>query len=225
MNKKTTGILAGAAGAALLLGGGTFALWSDSSSVSPNTIVTGNLDIEAACAPVLAEVPEIRAAAAECSTAEWFDTSGDRNDSPHPIVIGAAEGSWRAVPGDEATGYYYFAGALEGDNLVATLGATVTTPAEVVANHTVTHVVEYFDGTTWNPVLAPAQFRSVDNTANAALPTLPKELEDANIRVVVTVTVGSATGSAAPGAGGNVGTQAELAVDGFVVNLTQVRAA
>ena len=33
MQKKTTGVLAGVAGAALLMGGTTFALWSDSAEI------------------------------------------------------------------------------------------------------------------------------------------------------------------------------------------------
>lgn len=46
MKKKTTGIIAGAAGAALLMGGSTFALWSDSVDVPDSTITSGNLAVE-----------------------------------------------------------------------------------------------------------------------------------------------------------------------------------
>ncbi|WP_410602946.1 TasA family protein, partial [Bacillus sp. SIMBA_008] len=47
MNKKLTGIVAGAAGAALLLSGGTYALWYDSAEAPGGTITAGNLDVAA----------------------------------------------------------------------------------------------------------------------------------------------------------------------------------
>ena len=69
MNKKTTGILAGTAGAALLIGGGTFALWNDAANVGGGTITTGNLDIQ-----------EIEGGWS------WVDLSEDRSDAGHEIA-------------------------------------------------------------------------------------------------------------------------------------------
>ncbi|PWD50942.1 hypothetical protein C8046_10040 [Serinibacter arcticus] len=170
MNKKTTGILAGTAGAALLIGGGTFALWSDSADVAGGTITTGNLDI-----------------AAIADETEWVDASADRLDKGH--VIDVAE--WKAVPGDVATGEFYFSAALEGDNLVADLTSTVADAS--AAWYTVESVASYTtDGTTWVPFAGDVQsFTSEDNVNNVpALPELPAAVgTDANVKVTVKVTV------------------------------------
>jgi len=99
MKNRTKGVIAGAAGVALLAGGTTFALWSDSASVAGGVITNGNLDV----APV--------------GTPAWQDVSEDRTDGPHAIDIA----TWRMVPGDVAQGTYGFQVALEGDNLVAEL--------------------------------------------------------------------------------------------------------
>ena len=51
MNNKTKGLVAGLAGAAVLAGGSTFALWSDSDSVDGGAITAGNLDVAAIGTP------------------------------------------------------------------------------------------------------------------------------------------------------------------------------
>lgn len=112
MNNKTKGIAAGAAGVALLLGGTTFALWSDSEEIPGGVITSGNLDV-AAC------------------SADWFDISADRtalagHDDTTPITgITTAHAidiaTWRMVPEDEIEGNLGIQVALEGDNLVAQL--------------------------------------------------------------------------------------------------------
>lgn len=98
MNKKLTGIVAGAAGAALLLGGSTYALWSDDADVDGGTITAGNLDVE-----VVDDA--------------WQDVSDDRSDSPHDIDLA----TFKIVPGDTIRGSYGFDLGLEGDNMVAQL--------------------------------------------------------------------------------------------------------
>jgi|SRR5690625_1173267 len=99
MQKKTKGLVAGAAGVALMLSGTTLALWSDSASVDGATISSGNLAITAA-------------------SSSWKDTSPDRTDSPHGIELS----EFKMIPKDEITGTYSLTASLEGENMVAKLG-------------------------------------------------------------------------------------------------------
>lgn len=99
MQKKTTGLIAGVAGAALLMGGTTFALWSDSADAPGGQITAGNLDVALVGDPA------------------WQDVSADRTDNPHPIDLS----TFRIVPGDTIEGSYAVDLALEGDNMVANL--------------------------------------------------------------------------------------------------------
>lgn len=103
MNKKTKGLLAGAAGAALLLGGSTFALWSDSTQVDGARITAGNLEVTG-------------------GTLTWKDVSEDRTDSPHKIDD---VGEFRIIPGDIIEGTVDLEVALEGENMVADLGVDI----------------------------------------------------------------------------------------------------
>ncbi|MDN6748437.1 MAG: alternate-type signal peptide domain-containing protein [Brevibacterium sp.] len=96
MKKQTLGVIAGAAGAALLLSGGTFALWSDSADVNGGEITAGNLDV------------------AVVDTA-WTDTSSDRSDAGHTIDLN----TFTIVPGDTITGKFGVDVGLEGETLLA----------------------------------------------------------------------------------------------------------
>lgn len=138
MSKKTTGIIAGAAGAALLIGGGTFALWSDSASINNNTLTTGNLDIVAA------------ACATDAANVVWTDQSPNRSDLGHAITAS----TWRGVPGDVIQGEFCFSGALEGDNLVAQL-APVAPTSPTDDWYTVSSKTQILVGTTWTDLASP----------------------------------------------------------------------
>src|SRR5690625_1720882 len=96
MNKRTKGLLAGAAGAALLLGAGSFVVWSDSDRVDGRSITAGHLDV------------------ALVGDVAWADVSADRDDSPHGIDLS----EFRIVPGDTIQGEFGFEAALEGDNKI-----------------------------------------------------------------------------------------------------------
>lgn len=102
-----------AGGAALLLGGSTFALWSASDTFAGGTITAGDLNVDA-------------------GTSAWYDTSADRQDAVAIADVGGTAvdltghaitdpGTWRMVPGDEATLALPFTATLQGDNLVAAL--------------------------------------------------------------------------------------------------------
>ncbi|MBF0671206.1 MAG: alternate-type signal peptide domain-containing protein [Salinibacterium sp.] len=103
MNRKTTGVIASAAGATLLLGSGTFALWSDSAEVSSGTITSGSLDLDV-------------------SEPTWSDVSADRIDSPHAI---AEMADFRIIPGDTLEARYPLSMELEGENMLGSLGLAI----------------------------------------------------------------------------------------------------
>lgn len=98
MRNATKGFLAGAAGVGLLLGGSTFALWSDNDTVDGAKITAGNL-------------------AVKVDRAHWRDISDDRTDNSHRIHLR----NFKIIPGDEIQGEYKVNVGLTGDNMVAEL--------------------------------------------------------------------------------------------------------
>ncbi|TNC19757.1 alternate-type signal peptide domain-containing protein [Georgenia sp. 311] len=206
-SRTTTGLVAGAAGAALLVGGGTFALWSDSATVDGGTITSGTLDVELVGTP------------------QWQDVSADRADSPHAIDLE----TFRIVPGDTIEGRYGIDAALEGDNMVAELGLAVgEASGELIAAEngvSVTYSLVDADGAPVGNVtdIAAGQtvevrFVSADNSAkDPALPVLPAELTgEAQYTVVVTATFDEGTPE-------QVRTKAAADLAGLAVSLDQVR--
>lgn len=115
--KRRKGMIWLAGGAALAVaavGGGTFALWSDSAAFDGGTITAGDLDL-ASTAPTA-----------------FYDVSADRTDATTTIkgTDGTQAGhtiddaSWRIVPGDKVAAAFSAGVTLEGDNLVAKLSAS-----------------------------------------------------------------------------------------------------
>ena len=114
-SRRTQGILAGVAGAALLLGGGTYALWTANDTITGGKITAGDLNIEA-------------------GTFAAFDVSADREDAKTDVITGVANftghsvdltsgtnAEWRIVPGDTVALVFPFKATVKGDNLVAAL--------------------------------------------------------------------------------------------------------
>lgn len=100
MKNTTKGFLAGAAGLGLILGGSTFALWTDTEGLGSNTTLTaGNLAVGVV-------------------NSEWRDISHDRWDRGHPIKNIE---KFRIIPGDKIQAKYGVSVGLEGDNMVAKL--------------------------------------------------------------------------------------------------------
>ena len=100
MKNTTKGFLAGAAGLRLVLGGSTFALWSDTAGVGGDTTLTaGNLEVGMV-------------------NSEWRDVSHDRWDRGHKI---RDIEKFRIIPGDKIQAKYGVSVALEGDNMVGKL--------------------------------------------------------------------------------------------------------
>ena len=130
MKNKTKGVIAGLAGLALLSGGTTFALWSDSDSIPGGTITNGELGVSA-------------------TSVGWFDVSPDRTDvtvaaTPVTELDGHTVDlqTWRMVPGDVAEGTYGLDVTLVGDNLVANLditssGGTASLPEDLLVSYRV----------------------------------------------------------------------------------------
>ena len=190
MNNKTKGAIAGIAGIALLAGGTTFALWNDSADLNGGTITAGNLDV-AVVAP--GEEDSV-----------WTDISGDRTDEGHAIDLS----TFKIVPGDSIQGTFGIDAALQGDNLVATLGLLENGEAagDLLATAdtkgvTVTYSLVKADGSAVTGATdialgtaASVAFASADNSNNvAALATLPEALDGAaDYNVVVTATFDSA---------------------------------
>lgn len=127
---NTKGAVAAACGLALLagVGGGTFALWSDSDHLAGGTITAGNLDVAA------------------LANSEWHDISTATADSEpadpqhlimneQPAITKLADitagktidlAAFKTVPGDTIAGVQGVDVALSGDNLKATLSVNDT---------------------------------------------------------------------------------------------------
>jgi len=207
MNNKTKGVIAGIAGIALLGGGTTFALWSDSAGVNGGTITNGNLEVAA------------------IGTLSWVDTSPDRDDAGHVITD---IDTWRMVPGDIITGTQGIGVALEGDNLVAALTVETDAVDSLPAGMTVTYRVEsgaYVGPET--PLGTASQIRLAAGRAGqgAGSPSNPAPtivIDDtaipatANVNVVITATFSGAVT-------GRTSVEAQTILDDINVELAQVR--
>lgn len=164
MNKKTTGLVAGAAGAALLMGGATFALWSDSADVEGGTITAGNLDVGTV-------------------TQVWEDVS---DGVERGTIDDLAE--YRIVPGDTIRGTITVPASLEGDHMYADLAVPDLerlTSGHLYAGLELEGLDVSVDG---EPIAGPnhqVRFASADNVDKKGLPEIGK---DSTITVVVEAT-------------------------------------
>lgn len=169
MNNKVKAGVAAVAGVSILASGATFALWSKSAPVTGGTITNGNLDITAV-------------------NAGNYDTSTDRTDA---VAIPGANGltghsinlaTWRGVPGDKVAFVYNIDGALQGDNMTASLSVTTPNNAPLGNGNGWTFQYRLYDtagnqvGDTVNNFNA-LRFASADNSHNVPeLPTMPTTL-------------------------------------------------
>ncbi|WP_336662799.1 alternate-type signal peptide domain-containing protein [Leucobacter sp. USHLN154] len=105
-NRRITGVLAIGAGAALLLGGSTFALWSANANVAGGTVTAGNLEVSVA-------------------DGSWNDVSAEHTT---PVAIPALA-DFRIIPGDVLEGTFPVDVAALGDNFAADLTVGFTSPS------------------------------------------------------------------------------------------------
>ena len=204
MQKKTTGVVAGIAGAALLMGGTTFALWSDSDTVDGAQISSGNLDVAVIGDPG--------------SQWSWEDISADRTDNSHEIDLA----DFRIIPGDTIQGTVALDVALEGENMVAALGAELGAADGDLTNLDIDIAVTDSEG---DPVTLNSDgdmvLASTDNgnPHPQTLTTVGSTLDSsADVTVTVTVTFPASTG-------GQDHVTESIALDGATVTLDQVRSA
>ncbi|MDR0847561.1 MAG: alternate-type signal peptide domain-containing protein [Propionibacteriaceae bacterium] len=123
-NKRRNAVIAAVAGAALLLGGSTYALWSATANLDGGSITAGNLNIAA-------------------GTPSAYDVSSDRTDTSAIVIDGTTlgnltghgitQGTWKMVPGDTMALVLPYTLTLEGDNLVAALSIDPAAIAAITA--------------------------------------------------------------------------------------------
>lgn len=112
--RRRRGLAWVAGGAALLLGGSTFALWSASDTFAGGTITAGDLNL------------------VQTRDTTFWDVSGDRTDATATVpgtdgsqlghsLDPADASTWRIVPGDKVAATFSANVTLEGDNLVGLL--------------------------------------------------------------------------------------------------------
>lgn len=147
MNTKTKGIVAGVAGAALLLGaGGTFALWHDEGQVAGGVIRAGHLKVvaeETQWFDVSPDRGDVQGLASEVGPSLRWDVNWLGQEQSLPIGVttefrnldaddtgtGTSDvvghqidlGTWQAVPGDFVLGQTRVMAHAEGDNMDARL--------------------------------------------------------------------------------------------------------
>jgi alternate signal-mediated exported protein len=131
VSRRRKGIIAGVAGAAMLLTGSTFALWSAGDSFNTSgTITSGTMSIAADNAGVVAyDVSEDR------TNVDGGDTLAATGKEGHVIDLATA----LIVPGDTIAITYPFGVEMAGDNLVAELKGTF---ADMTAADTLADEVE-----------------------------------------------------------------------------------
>jgi len=205
MQKKTTGVVAGVAGAALLMGGTTFALWSDSADVDGATLTSGNLEVTT-------------------SDWGWQDVSPDRSAGAHDIDLD----DFKIIPGDVIQGTFDVGVTLEGDNMAALVqltdadGKPITSSADLVDGDLAAGLVDVSFDVAWGGTSLPVTFDglgdgillySYDNTDAGAF-QLPAASEE--VTVTVTATFDEDTSD-------RVLTQAQASLAGSSFMLSQVR--
>jgi len=126
--KRRNAVIAAVAGAALLVGGSTYALWQQSANMVGGTIQAGDLSIKA-------------------GTSTFWDVSEDRGDQTLDAITTPANENgvdgttvtldglkahaipdledWTMVPGDTVALAFPYKITLDGDNMVAQLGLSV----------------------------------------------------------------------------------------------------
>ena len=160
--KRATAVLAVAAGAALLIGGSTYALWSQTANMNGGMITSGDLQLLAGDVSSF----DVSADRVDSSTTEEKDRSvldaalnpltfnqgeasavenlncGEDEVTLTGHVIGEP-GEWLIVPGDTTAVLFPYAVTLKGDNLVAEL--TIDTTGLVKDNVHMAYYYAVFD--------------------------------------------------------------------------------
>ncbi len=128
--KRRNAVIAGVAGAALLFGGSTYALWSASAGVDGGTITAGDLRLVGGTSSVWdvstgQDGTTYRTDQTENAIKVVMNTVGEEEGGTAldgaPYAHAIDKSTWRMVPGDEVAIALPYKVTLEGDNLVAVL--------------------------------------------------------------------------------------------------------
>lgn len=120
-NQRRNGIIAAVLGAALLMGGGTYALWSASAGLKGATITAGDLDITAKDTSYMYDVSDdVVVAAGDAAETIAFGSQDLGTVQGLPI-----DDTFLIVPGDTIALVYGYDIVLEGDNIQAELSMDV----------------------------------------------------------------------------------------------------
>jgi alternate signal-mediated exported protein len=193
--RRVTGLIAGVAGLLLLLGGSSFALWTQTAGLATNDINNGTLDISAA--PTSAQV--------------WYDVSSDRLDNTTTMVDGATTGqvinlsSFNLIPGDTIEGDLTYVTALKGDNMVADLQLSASAAPTLNGVSLKYNVFTSADGETWTAALSePAAITLTTTPQHIMYLQAAKEVSEPDVVSGTTIPVISATAIPTAGATPNV---------------------
>jgi len=130
-HKKRNAVIAAVAGAALLLGGSTYALWSATADLSGTTIQAGDLalTVDGTTIKVWDVSPDL-VSLPDTLTVPYTNAKGDLQDKGRLVLDGATPmvADWTTVPGDQLVAQVPFTVTMVGDNLVARLDVTTLAP-------------------------------------------------------------------------------------------------
>ncbi len=158
--KRRNAVIAAVAGAALLVGGSTYALWSAGGTFSDGTITAGDLNLsidgpvgqydvsadrtDSSSKPIKDKADGV---VLTMKTAEAADVTNLNNTSGalsgHTVDLS----TWRIVPGDTVAVVTPMTVTLKGDNLVAALTMDTTKLAEDLTSEGITYQYAVFDST------------------------------------------------------------------------------
>jgi len=188
--RRRNAIIAGAAGFALLLGGSTYALWSDTADLRGGMITSGNLAV----------TPGTFAA---------YDISADRLDSAggteiipntglkgHTVTLTAngaqvADADWRIVPGDEAALVFPYTVTLVGDNLLADLKINASSLDAANANGDVSFQYAVYNASTGAVIVPLGDLPADDTTPIATFASFDADKGGGVADAIADTTVGS----------------------------------
>jgi alternate signal-mediated exported protein len=216
-SRRVKGIIAGAAGVALLLGGSTFALWTAADTINGSgNIKTGTMSV------------------AKDGDVAVYDVSADRTNVV-PIAVlgkkgqdvtqGAKDGTLEIVPGDELAAVYPFTFNMVGDNLVGKLSLMSNNVPEAITGVTFGYTVKVdgvpmassADGWVPNAETSLGFYGNVDDEDAGVKDVTAVPENGSEITVIVTVKFDSGVTA--------VAAQAIQALQNLTVQLDQVRTA
>ncbi|MCL2784417.1 MAG: alternate-type signal peptide domain-containing protein [Propionibacteriaceae bacterium] len=115
-NKRRNAVIAAVAGAALFLGGSTYALWTATADLNGASISSGNLNLSSADDVLAYDVSSDRGYSADVVVADF---GANINIGKKGVAVDLD--SWNIVPGDKLALVLPFEVELVGDNLAAEL--------------------------------------------------------------------------------------------------------